>query len=231
MSSPSIVSWILAAAVFWPAAAGAAVLATEQILMPLTPANPRANAQIVPAGAVDPSKPMWVSYKLVAVSAADKPSGAIVLDVGFEGVPTPITESKVLFDAGKLTRSASAGTIGQRLQEQAGQRTPQQLLEVFGPDLYASYQALNQKRGSILQGTVLRQHPAPGKTAPRLLVSVDRASGMQPVLVQVTLGQGDVPPEHRAGAESSGGMSTASKFGAALALPALGLFVWLRRRR
>ena len=206
----------------------AAVLATQQWIMPLAPVSPKGGLQVGVSGTVDPAKPVWVVYQLLAVSAADKPSGSIALDASLEGVATPITASRVVFSADKLDRSKSAGTIGEKLAAQIGQRTPQELIESMGADLYEAYKALNEKRGAILQGTVVKTLPAPGKRDLRLLASIERASGMQPVNIVITLGQGDMPAGLTASGSSSG---RAERIVAGVLGLAIAAFFWFRRKR
>jgi MYXO-CTERM domain-containing protein len=207
----------------------AAVLVTQQWIMPMAPVTPKGGLQIAVTGTVDPAKPVWVVYQLLAVSAADKPSGSIVLDASLEGVATPITETRVVFAADKLDRSKSAGTIGEKLAAQVGQRTPQELTEALGPELYEAYKALNEKRGAILQGTVVKTLPAPGKRDLRLLASIERASGMQPAQIVVTMGQGEMPSGLTASTSSSSGR--AERIVAGVLGLAIAAFFWFRRRR
>lgn len=211
-----------------PMAVHAAVLVTQQWIMPMAPVTPKGGLQVAVTGSVDPAKPVWVVYQLLAVSAADKPSGSIVLDASLEGVATPITETRVVFAADKLERSKSAGTIGEKLAAQVGQRTPQELTEALGPELYEAYKALNEKRGAILQGTVVKTMPAPGKRDLRLLASIERASGMQPAQIVVTLGQGEMPAGLSASASSSG---KAERIVAGVLGLAIAAYFWFRRRR
>lgn len=173
--------------------AQATVVAEGQLITPLAPAAPEREIRLVNTAPLDPSKPVWVVYSLIAVSDSDKPKGRIVLDAMLEGVPTDIMDTKVIFSAGDLKKSASAGTIGQQLEAQMGQRTPEQLTEDFGPDLYAAYKALNEKRGSILQGAIVKTYNPVGGADAMLLASVARVEGMQPMLVTFTMGQGEVP--------------------------------------
>lgn len=208
-------------------AALAGVLVTQQWIMPTAPITPKGGLQIAISGAVDPAKPIWVVYQLLALSADDKPSGMIALDGLVEGVNTPIMESRVVFSADKLGKAKSAGTIGEKLSAQIGPRSPQELKELMGAELYEAFNALNQKRGAILQGTVVKNLPPPGKSDSRLLVSLERVTGMQPAQIVVTVGQGDIPA----------GLATKSSSGLAervvIALVAFGAaaFWWIRRRR
>ncbi|HVK98196.1 MAG TPA: hypothetical protein VM553_00215 [Dongiaceae bacterium] len=205
----------------------AGVLAQDQLIMPLSPSSPGPHLKLPITGAIDPNKPIWVAYQLIAVSAADEPVGKIVLEGSPEGVPVDIKDLKVVFLADKLQQTKSAGTIGTQLEAQVGKRTPQELAEVMGPELYAAYVALNEKRGAILQGIKVKKYGPMGNNEPLLLVSVEVAEGIQPLLVKVTAGQGDMPPDIQAAADSELSPSH-------LAWGALAIFlvlVWFRRRR
>ncbi|MEO8751194.1 MAG: hypothetical protein ABI624_00790 [Casimicrobiaceae bacterium] len=196
--------------------------------MPLSPSAESNRLQLTSTVPLDPNKPVWVSYELFAASASEKPTGSIVLDASLEGVPTPVADSIVVFSAEELTRTASAGTIGATLEAQIGKRTPEELAEAFGPELYAAFKALNEKTGSMLSGTMVKVYRSPGTTEARLLVSVEKATGMQPVLINITMGQGDLPAKREA-------PTSGSKFKMEAVIGSAVLFVisliWLLMRR
>lgn len=82
--------------------------------------------------------------------------------------------------------------------------------------------------GQLLGGRLLRRLPPPGTPDATLLVSVERASGMQPVALKVTVGQGSLPPQFQQKPEDS----LAYKAGYLAGLAAFGwLVVRLFRRR
>lgn len=170
----------------------AGVLATQTLPTPLAPDMPSNLSIPIPPG-VDPNAPIWVSYRTLALSAEASPSGEIVLDGSFEGVATPINASTVTFTPDAMTVSTSSGTIKQQFEAMYGQRSPQEMQSLLGAELYAAYEAANAGTGRILDGTVVKTLPALGKTDGVLLVSVERASGLQPVGIFVTVGQGDPP--------------------------------------
>ncbi len=208
--------------------ASGVVVATDKMMMPLSPSAESNRLQLMSTAPLDPRRPVWVSYELFAISASDKPVGDIVLDAALEGVPTPIGDSIIVFSAEKLTRTASAGTIGTRLEAQAGKRTPEEMTEAFGPELYATFKALNERTGSMLSGTVVKVYQPPGKTEARLLVSVERAKGMQPVLVNVVMGQGEMPAQPQA--STSGSKFKMESIIGSVVLFVIALF-WLLRRK
>jgi hypothetical protein len=133
----------------------------------------------------------------------------------------------VVFSAETLKRSSSAGTIAKELEAKIGVQTPEQLKEAFGPELYAAYKALDEKRGSILSGRIVKVYGAPRKTEARLLVSVERATGMQPRAVTIVMGQGDVPSEDGPAVSRARDKAVAAGIGAFL----LAGFFWLMKRR
>lgn len=175
---------------------------------------------------VDSDAPIWVSYRTLALSADASPSGEIVLDGSFEGVATPIAASTVVFSPDAMTVSTSSGTIKQQFEAMYGQRNPQEMQTLLGAELHAAYEAANAGSGRILDGTIAKTPPALGKTEGTLLVSVERASGIQPVGVFVTVGQGDIPAG-MAPAESSADEASAFGFGRIIGILAfLGLLYW-----
>jgi hypothetical protein len=209
-------------------AAQANVLARENWLLPLAPVSTGPHFQF-PVKGLDPKQSVWVAYRLTAISADAAPEGELQLDAALENVRTDITDLYVTFNAEDLEHSSSSGTIGERLTRQIGKRTPAEMKAVFGPDLHAAYEALNQRRGSILTGTLIKHYEAPGQVESQLLVSIDRSTGMQPVLIEMVLGQGELPEEFR-----SKGISPALRSGlavGALALLIAGVQLWRHRNR
>lgn len=203
----------------------AGVLATHQLPTPLVPDMPSSLSIPMPPN-VDPSAPIWVSYRALALSAEASPSGEIVLDGSFEGVATPITASTVNFSSDAMTVSTSAGTIKQQFESMFGQRSPEEMKTLLGADLYAAYEATNAGTGRILDGTIIKTLPALGKTEGTLLVSVERASGIQPVGIIITVGQGD-PPAATAPADGSPESSFAYWMGRLFGgLLLIGLLYW-----
>jgi hypothetical protein len=200
----------------------AGVLATQQLPTPLAPDMP-SNLSIPVPPNVDPNAPIWVAYRTLALSADASPSGEIVLDGSFEGVATPINASIVIFNADAMSVSTSAGTIKQQFDAMFGQRSPEQMKTLLGAELHAAYAAVNAGTGRILDGTIVKTLPALGKNDGVLLVSVERASGIQPVGVFVTVGQGD-PPAASTGGNGNPESSPAYWVGRLLGIS---LFVWL----
>ena len=210
----------------------AGILARQQLATPLAP-DMQSNLSIPMPPGVDPSQPIWVSYRTLALSADAAPSGEIVLDGSFEGVATPLNASIATFTPDAMTISTSSGTIQQQFEAQYGKRSPQELQALMGAELYAAYEATNAGNGRILDGTIVKTLPALGKTEGTLLVSVERASGLQPVGVFVTVGPGEIPAEMKP--VESGGPSFAYAlgriFGFALLLGLLYWFFIARHKR
>lgn len=213
----------------------AQVLARAQLPTPLAPQMPSHLSVPMPAN-VDPAQPIWVSYRVLAMSAASSPTGEIVLDGSFEGVQTPIHQTIAHFSPDKMAVTTSAGTIAQQFAATYGQRSPDELRAAFGPELYQAYEAVNAGTGRLLDGTIVKTLPALGKNEGMLLVSVDRANGIRPVGIFVTVGQGEIPAEFQAGAGASadGGASSsptsssAYRIGRILGiLTFLGLLYWV----
>lgn len=173
-------------------AAQASVLASEQLPTPLAPDMPSRLSISMPAN-VDPNAPIWVAYRVLALSAGSSPEGEIVVEGSFEGVATPITASVVVFTPDAMSVTTSAGTIRPQFEAIHGPRSPEQMKSLLGAELHAAYEAANAGTGRVLDGTLIKTLPALGANEGILLVSVERARGLQPVGVFVTVGQGEVP--------------------------------------
>ena len=118
----------------------AGVLTTQTLPTPLAP-DMQSRMSITMPPNVDPNAPIWVSYRTMALSAEASPTGEIVLDGSFEGVPTPINASIVTFTPDAMTISSSAGTIKQQFEAMHGQRSPQEMQTLLGAELHAAYEA------------------------------------------------------------------------------------------
>jgi hypothetical protein len=210
----------------------AAVLATQQLPTPLAPDMPSRLSIPMPPN-VDPNAPIWVAYRVLALSADAAPEGEIALDGSFEGVATPINASIVVFSPDAMSVTTSAGTIKQQFEALHGPRSPEQMKTLLGAELHAAYEAANAGTGRILDGTLVKTLPALGANEGTLLVSVERASGLQPLGVFVTVGQGEVPADITAGAATPES-SVAYRMGRILGmLLFVGLLYWffVARRR
>jgi len=182
----------------------------------------------MPAGFA-PGEPVWVVYEIVAIAPDDSDEGEVDFEQSFEGVKTPLPAFYFTFKAQDMISRESGGTVSQRLEQIAGRRDPEELKNLLGEKLYSAYQAMNAGKGRVLGGRSVRRLPAPGRSDAPLLVSVERATGMQPLALKVTVGQGELPAQFQEKPESS----LAYKAGYAAGL---GLFGWLvmrffRRRR
>lgn len=200
----------------------AVILASEQLAAPLAPNMPDRLSIPMP-NTVNPNQPIWVEYRVLAMSADSASSGEIVLDGSFEGVATPFGASIVRFTPDAMAVSTSGGTIQQQFDATYGERDAQQMQALLGAELYAAYQAVNAGSGRIFDGSIVKNLPALGTSEGTLLVSVERASGIRPAGVFVTVGQGEIPPEMGAGVAGS----TAFAAGRILGILAfLGLLYW-----
>jgi hypothetical protein len=200
-------------------------LGKSQLLMPLAPdMESRLN---IPVRGADSSQPFWVAYQLVALSPDSSPKGSIDIEGSFEGVMTPINEMMVVFDSGRMTLTKSAGTIQQLLERDGHKRSPEEWKALMGPDLFAAYEAVNAGTGRVAEETLTKTLPSFGRSEGTLQVSVERASGAQPLMLVVTVGQGSIPSSLLPAPEST----AAYKFGYLLGLAALGWLVMRMFRR
>ncbi|MGL6291376.1 MAG: hypothetical protein ACRC2H_11850 [Silanimonas sp.] len=193
----------LAATIVLAPLAQAGVLATELLPMPLAPDMKSSTQLYLPEG-YDPKQPTWVSYKLMAVSPTADPEGQVVVTGMFEREPTPLPATTVLFEPRDLRITESAGTIQQQFEQNFGKRSETELRATWGDAMYDAYVAVNAGTGRLLDGTAVRELPPLSQGDPILLVSVENAKGIQPAGLLVTVGQGEIPPEHQPNVESTG---------------------------
>jgi hypothetical protein len=206
----------------------AGTFTSAALLAPLSPGQESRLRFTMPAGFA-PDKPVWLVYDLVALSPNDDVEGQVDFEQSFEAVKTPLAAFYVSFKANDMESRKSAGTIAQRLEHIAGQRTPAELKRLMGEQMYAAYESVNAGMGRVMGGRMIRRLPAPGKSDADLLVSVERAQGMQPLALKVTVGQGPLPAQFQQKTEDS--LAYKAGYGAGL-----GVFGWLvmrffRRRR
>jgi hypothetical protein len=209
-------------------AARADTLASAALIAPLAPNNESRLRFAMPPDFA-PDKPVWVVYELVAISTDDGGEGEVDFEQSFEGVKTSLPDFYFTFRADDMISRQSGGTVSQRLEQIAGRRDPEELKSQLGENLYSAYQAMNAGKGRVLGGRAVRRLAAPGISDAPLLISVERATGMQPLALKVTVGQGALPTQFQEKPENS----PAYKAGYAAGL---GLFGWLvmrffRRRR
>ncbi len=204
----------------------AEVLATKQLLTPLIPDASR-HMSVPVAVAHDPQKPVWVVYQLVGISAESDPEGEVVVDASFEMVPIPITDSVLIFKASDMKIETSAGALDEQVKAMIGERSPDEMREIFGEEMYAAYLALSKKEGSYLIGNITKTYEVGEPEGLSLLTSVARARGVQPVVLNVIIGQGDIPEQYRNSFMSS---LEADKVVAAIISLLLAVFFIFRRK-
>ncbi len=125
--------------------------------------------------AYDPKKPVWVVYQLVGVSAESDPEGVVVVDASFEMVPVPITDSVLIFKASDMKVEKSAGALDEQVKAMIGDRSPEEMRELFGEEMYAAYLALSKKEGSYVIGNITKTYDVGEPEGLNLLTSVARA--------------------------------------------------------
>jgi hypothetical protein len=203
MMIPNPLRPIFAAALFLVSSSSLACsLNSGALVAPLAPGQKADLSLGMPPGfAAD--QEVWVVYDLVALSRDGKDSGEVAMEQAFEGVMTPATALYAIFHADDMESSVSAGTIAQRLEEIAGHREPAELQRLMGAELYAAYESVNAGNGRILTGRLVKRLPAPGRADTPLMISVERAEGIQPLALSVTVGQGALSPEFQPKAEGS----------------------------
>lgn len=204
----------------------AEVLATKQLLTPLIPDATR-HMSVPVAVAHDPHQPVWVVYQMVGISAESDPEGEVVVDASFEMVPIPINDSILIFKVSNMKIEKSAGALDERVKAMIGERSPEEMREMFGEEMYAACLALSKKEGSYVIGNITKTYNVGEPEGLNLLTSVERARGVQPVVLKVIIGQGEIPAEYRDSFLSS---LNAEKLIAAIVSLLLALFFIFRRK-
>ena len=166
----------------------------QYMYAPLSPAGDRRATIGMPEG-FDPSKEVWVAYRLYAVSAKAEPTGDVTMDGSFDTVPTPAHQASVAFSVHEMEIEPASADMSQRLEGAMAHRARGDLVAALGQDLHDAYAALRRGEGSMLVGTIHKTLPPPGDASLPLLVSVNSATDMLPVAVVVIVGQGDMPPD------------------------------------
>lgn len=172
--------------------AAAAELASGTLRLPLAPSTPQ-KALHVSATGLDPAKPVWVKFELTGISASDQPTGDLVLDAMPLEQRVDLGKSMVRFEAAKLTLKRPDAAVQQQLEAAAGGSSPQEQEARLGAAMAQALEAVRSGRGSLVLGTQIRQYDAPGKPELTFSTSVERTQDIQPVAIQVTLGQGEPP--------------------------------------
>ncbi len=207
--------------------ATAAELARDTLRLPLAPVT-KQRALHVSAQGLDPAKPVWVKFELTGLSASEQPTGDLVLDAMPLEQRVDLGKSMVRFEAAKLTLKRPDAAVQQQLDAAAGGSSPQEQEARLGAGMAQALEAARSGRGTLVLGTQIRQYDAPGKAELSFSTSVERTQDIQPVAIQVTLGQGE-PPVSAAEKERSYKKDKvwAGVFGLLFVLG----FWWWRRRR
>ena len=151
-------------------------LTSGTLIAPLvTGPNSRLSFIMPPGFAAD--EQVWLVYELVALSPGDEDSGEVGLEQAFEGVNTPLKALYVTLGADDM------------------ESRPEKVRGLISAEMYAAFESVNAGGGRVLGGRVVSYLSAPGRSDVPLLVSVERAQGMQPVALRVTVGQGQLPLE------------------------------------
>jgi hypothetical protein len=83
--------------------------------MPSGDANACSRAATFVGLKVDPSKPVWVSYSLFALSAETDRKGEVVVEGSPEGVAVPIADARVRFSAERMSVLRGSEKVASRL--------------------------------------------------------------------------------------------------------------------
>ena len=194
-------AWVLGS---FSCLASAIVLGKTEVIAPLSPIAKSEQLNISASGKVDPHLPIWASYHLIAISSSEKPEGKVVVEAMPEGVKTPIGDSVIVFSSDNMDLAVKSGHFASKFEQQAGKKTQQELVDTFGVELAQSIKALQENKGAILEKTIVKQYPATGIDEARLLVSIEKAEGIHPAYISITMGQGEVPESLKASGPMGG---------------------------
>lgn len=178
----------------------------QSLIAPLAPQGN--NRLAIHAENLDPAKPVWVAFTVVALSKDKAPVGKISVDAFPENIPIRGMGSMVVFSAEDGTPLPQSGEFGRMLTEKIGTRSPEELRQAFGPALAEAAEARAANQGSAIGHTIVRRYDLGGKTEVDFKTSVENADGIQPLLLTVTLGQGDIP--EAVSSRFTGGLTTRS---------------------
>lgn len=181
-----------------PSLSFAQVFKQITVVAPASPITAANDLNIYTTVTPDQNQEIWVTYNLFAVSDQDKPAGKIVLESMPELTKTPMSDTVVTFNANDMTSVKSkSGKFKQMFEKQAGNRTEKELVDTFGPDLTKVILALKENKGAMLTQNITKHFPAPNKNNLVLLTSIEKVEGIQPALITITVGQGDIPEQYK----------------------------------
>lgn len=183
---------VFSASTFTPLASST-MIGQAQFIAPLSPDNPKGVLDVRGSVKADVSQPIWVKYHVIAISAQEKPEGRITIDAAPELVRVPMGEGLVHFSADDMDIVPRSGKFAEMFNQQAGSKTPEEIAEYFGPNLAQAIVALKENKGSMLEKTIIKTYAAPPDEVLALLASIEKAEGIYPAYVQITMGQGDIP--------------------------------------
>ncbi len=177
--------------------AKAAVLAEQKVLVPLTDGQQIA----IPVNDMDPDAPYWVSMSLIAVSAVSDqahPAGEVHLEMFPEGIPLSISiPQQFSLEAGEKTRLPRSDKLVSELEASLAALPSGELERRLGKGLVEAMTAYVAGNGQALGRTYVVHYPAPHRKGLLFRVKVKSRSGdFHPMVLQATLGQGDVPLQY-----------------------------------
>lgn len=180
---------------------------------------------------------VWIAYTLVAVEMLDaaEDSPLLAVEAMPEGVAVPMAQSRLVFRAEEMDALPVSDELQQRVSEQMGDRSDDELREALGDDMFEAYLAVMDGRATPRMATRIREYQFPTDQDLELLVSFPRIVGLQPLALQVEAGQGEVPPRLRGMAEGGTPEQRRAMDKLVASAMTLGLIVafvmWRRRRR
>ena len=189
--------------------ARADVLAKEDLVKPNAP--PAQDRIRIVGLKVDPSKPVWVSYSLFALSAETDRKGEVVVEGSPEGVAVPIADARIRFSAERMSVLRGSEKVASRLKKEAAGRSRDEMIATMGPQLYKAFEALMRNEGQAFAQTIVKSYRVSGDGDLVFSASLVKIDTLQPVLLRVAVGQGESPGEYRDALGDAGGDSGRSE--------------------
>ena len=136
-------------AAFASQGARADVLAKEDLVKPNAP--PAQDRIRIVGLKVDPSKPVWVSYSLFALSAETDRKGEVVVEGSPEGVAVPIADARIRFSAERMSVLRGSEKVGEPAEEGGSRAVARRDDCNHGPAALQGVRGADEERGAGLR--------------------------------------------------------------------------------
>lgn len=175
-------------------AATAAVLSEQKVLVPLTTGKQLA----LSVETLDPDEPYWVSMSLIALSDRAEPSGEVRVEMFPDGIPLPISVPQQFTLAAEPSSTLPRSDKLKAELDTSLQALPEgELEEALGEELVQAMKSYSEGGGQAVGKTFVVRYPSPHHKEMVFWVKVKSQTGdVHPLVLQATLGQGDIPAKY-----------------------------------